>query len=114
MDPEELDLAPAWRDYRKRLAAVVAAIVGLVLWVDGADELVRALLGRDALVHALQAAWITLATGAAAWYGAFRCPHCGRAFHLAPWDVNPVASRCLRCGFRKWQDPDAARVLGRR
>lgn len=109
-----VELAPAWRSYRNRLAAVVVAIVGLVLWVDGADALVRLLLGGDALVHALEAAWITLGAGALAWYGAFPCPHCGGAFHYAPWDANPIASRCLRCGFPKWQDPDAARALSRR
>ena len=110
----ELGLAPAWRDYRNRLAVVLAAVVGLVLWMDGADSLVQDVLASDTLVHAAQAAWLTLATGAAVWYGAFRCPWCGQRFHLTLWDVNPIASRCLHCGFVKWRDPDAARVLSRR
>ena len=93
----ELGLAPAWRDYRNRLAAVVAAIVGLVLYLDGGDALLRDLLVTDGLVD-----------------GAFPCPWCRASFHWTLWDVNPIADRCLHCGFRKWRDPDAARVLTRR
>ncbi|HEX9242153.1 MAG TPA: hypothetical protein VF875_06880, partial [Anaeromyxobacter sp.] len=60
----ELELAPAWRDYRNRLAAVVVAIVALVLWVDGGDATMTEVLASDALLHALEAAWITCTTGA--------------------------------------------------
>jgi hypothetical protein len=107
-------LAPAWRDYRNRLAAVVVAIVGLVLWADGADAILRDLLESDALVHALGAAWLTGGLGALVWYGAFSCPFCGGSFHWTLWTVNPVADRCLHCGFRKWRDPHAAKVLSER
>jgi hypothetical protein len=107
-------LAPAWRDHRNRLAAVVVAIVGLVLWADGADAFLGGVLGSDALVHALGAAWLTGALGALVWYFAFPCPFCGGFFHWTIWVVNPIADRCLRCGFRKWRDPDAARVLSQR
>jgi hypothetical protein len=109
-----VELAPVWRDYRNRLAALVLAIVGLVLWADGADTLLAGTLASDALGHAAAAGWITFALGALVWYGAFPCPFCGRCFHWTLWVVNPVADRCLHCGFRKWRDPDAARVLSRR
>jgi hypothetical protein len=110
----QLELSPAWRDYRNRLAALVIASVGLVLWADGADALLGEVLGSDTFVHALAAAWITATAGALVWYGAFPCPFCGRCFHWTLWVANPIADRCLHCGFRKWRDPDAARVLSRR
>ena len=109
-----LELAPARRDYRNRLAAVVASIVGLVLWADGADAFIGDLVGSGAFVHALAAGWITFAIGALVWYGAFPCPYCRRCFHLASWLGNPLADRCVHCGFPKWRDPHAARVLSRR
>jgi hypothetical protein len=108
-------LAPAWRDYRNRLAVLVLAIVGLVLWADGLDGVLSDVLGSDAVVHAIAAGWLTLATGALVWYGAFRCPFCEERFHWTLWVINPIADRCLHCGFRKWRDPQAARALdGRR
>jgi Zn ribbon nucleic-acid-binding protein len=54
---------------------------------------------------------MTGTAGALAWYGAFPCPFCGRCFHLTIWIANPVADRCVHCGFRKWRDPHAGRVL---
>lgn len=105
-----LKLAPAWLDYRNRLGAVVAAIVGFILWFDGLDEVGRHVLG-DGLVHLLEAAWTTGAFAALVWYGAFRCPFCTKHFHWTVWVANPIAGECLHCGFRKWRDPHAARAL---
>lgn len=106
------DLAPAWLDYRNRLAALVAAIVGLVLWAGGADAPLRAALGEAAL-NGLAAAWITGSVAALGWLAAFRCPFCGKCFHWDLWIANPVARACLHCGFERWRDPDAARLLRR-
>jgi Zn ribbon nucleic-acid-binding protein len=107
-------LAPAWRDYRNRLAALVIAIAGLVLWADGADGFLADALGGGALLSAAAAGWLTFAAGALVWYGAFPCPYCGACFHFTLWVANPIADRCLHCGFLKWRDPDAARVLSAR
>jgi Zn ribbon nucleic-acid-binding protein len=109
-----LELAPVWRDYRNRLAALVIGIVGLVLWADGADGFLGDLLTGDAALHALAAAWITGTAGALVWLAAFRCPYCGKCFHWTLWVANPIADHCLHCGFQKWRDPHAARALGRR
>ena len=106
-------LAPAWLDYRNRLAAVVAAIVGLVLWLGGGDALLRAVLGETAL-NALAAAWLTGSLAALGWLAAFRCPFCGEHFHWDLWVANPVTRQCLHCGFERWRDPEAARALRRR
>ena len=108
-----MKLAPAWIDYRNRLGAVVLAIVGVVLWLDGLDGLARRVLGSDGAVHLLQAAWTTGAIAALGWWAAFRCPFCRNPFHWTLWVANPVADACLHCGFRKWRDPDAARALRR-
>ena len=109
-----LKLSPPWLDYRNRLGAVVAAIVGFVLWLDGLDEPARRLLGGDGPVHLLEAAWTTGAIAAVFWYSAFRCPFCRGFFHWTLWVANPIADQCLHCGFKKWRDPHAARVFGRR
>jgi hypothetical protein len=109
-----LELSPVWRDYRNRLGALVLAIVGLVLWADGADAFLRDLLGGDAALHGLAAAWLTGTAGALVWFAAFPCPFCGEFFHWTLWVANPIADRCLHCGFQKWRDPHAARVLGGR
>jgi hypothetical protein len=106
-------LAPVWLDYRNRLAALVAAMVGLVLWAGGADVLLRGVLDQTAL-NAVAAAWVTGSLAAVGWLGAFRCPFCGKPFHWDLWVANPIARQCLHCGFERWRDPDAARVLGRR
>jgi Zn ribbon nucleic-acid-binding protein len=103
-------LAPAWLDYRNRLAALVAAIVGLVLWAGGLDAPLRAGLGA-AGTNAIAAAWVTGSIAVLGWFAAFRCPFCGRCFHWTLWVANPVARRCLHCGFERWRDPDAARAL---
>jgi Zn ribbon nucleic-acid-binding protein len=108
-----LKLAPVWLDYRNRLGALVVAIVGFVLWLDGLDEAARRVLGGDGPVHLLEAGWTTGAIAALVWYAAFRCPFCAKHFHWTLWVVNPVADACLHCGFRKWRDPHAARALRR-
>lgn len=107
-------LAPVWVDYRSRLALLLAAVVGLVLWVDGVDAPLRELLGSEAAVDVLAAAWLTATAAALIRYAAFRCPYCGECFHWTLWVANPIASRCLHCGFEKWRDPDAGRALSPR
>jgi Zn ribbon nucleic-acid-binding protein len=107
-------LAPAWIDYRSRLAFLLVVLVGLVLWADGVDVLLRDLSVGDAALHALAAAWLTATAAAVIRYAAVRCPFCGGHFHWTLWVVNPIAHRCLHCGFQKWRDPDAARVLSPR
>lgn len=112
--PVERKLAPAWMDYRSRLAALVIATVGLVLWFDGADDVLRGVLGVEWPLHLLAAAWVTGSTGALVWYARFRCPFCGEHFHWDLWVANPIADRCVHCGFEKWRDPHAGRALSRR
>jgi hypothetical protein len=107
-------LAPAWRDYLTRLAAVVVGLVGLVLWVAGARGLLGGLFASDAPLDALAAAWLTGWLWALGRLALFPCPYCGKWFHMTWWSVNPVTTACLHCGFAKWRDPDAARVLSRR
>jgi hypothetical protein len=108
------DLAAPWRDYRIRAGILVIAIAGLVLWADGLGGLLRDAGGSDGALHVLAAAWATGSAGALVWFAAFPCPFCGKCFHWTIWDANPIAMRCLHCGFRKWRDPDGGRALGRR
>jgi hypothetical protein len=104
-------LAPSWRDYRTRLAALIAALVGLVLGVGGALAAIRDLTGSDAPGHLLASAWITGSVAALVWYAMFPCPYCGKCFHWTLWIANPISRVCLHCGFEKWRDPHAAREL---
>lgn len=106
-------LAPAWIDYRNRLAALVLAIVGIVLWFAGLGAALGA-LASAAVVHAIQAAWLTGSLAVAGWLAAFRCPSCGHHFHWNLWLANPIAAACLHCGFEKWRDPRPVRQRGRR
>jgi hypothetical protein len=107
-------LAPAWLDYRTRLAVLLVAIVGLVLWADGLGPILREALGTDGPLHLLAAAWTTGSVAALVWFAAFPCPFCGKCFHWTLWVANPIAGSCLHCGFEKWRDPDAGRALTRR
>ncbi|HEX9398848.1 MAG TPA: hypothetical protein VF912_01965 [Anaeromyxobacter sp.] len=106
-------LAPAWLDYRKRLGALVAAVVGLALGAGGALSALRDLAGSDTPGNLLASAWITGSVAALGWFAAFRCPFCGERFHWTLWVANPIARACLHCGFEKWRDPHAARALAR-
>lgn len=105
-------LAPPWRDYRHRLAAVIVGLAGLVAWADGVDVPLGRLL-PDGALHALAAAWLTAVAGALGWLAAFRCPFCGEHFHWTVWVANPIARRCLHCGFEKWRDPAAGKAFTR-
>jgi Zn ribbon nucleic-acid-binding protein len=104
-------LAPAWLDYRNRLAATAVAAVGIVLWIGGLGAALRVLLDDGAALHALEAAWLTGAIASLGWLAAFRCPSCGHPFHWTLWWANPVADECLHCGFRKWRDPRPVREI---
>jgi hypothetical protein len=106
-------LAPAWLDYRRRLAVLVVAVVGLVLWAGGVGTLGLP-LASDAALDALAAAWLTGSAWALVRLALFPCPYCGKWFHMTTWIANPIAAECLHCGFAKWRDPDAARALTRR
>jgi Zn ribbon nucleic-acid-binding protein len=107
-------LAPVWRDYRNRLALLVVAILGLVLWAGGLGDAAGGAAGLEGPLHAAAAAWVTGSVWAFLRFAAFRCPSCGERFHWTLWFANPIAAHCLHCGFAKWRDPDAARTLGRR
>lgn len=107
-------LAPAWLDYRNRVALLVVAIVGLVLWAGGLGEAVGGAPALEGPLHAAAAAWVTGSAWALLRFAAFRCPFCGERFHWTLWVANPIAARCLHCGFAKWRDPGAARTLRQR
>ena len=104
-------LHPAWREYRRRLRALLAStaatlvIAGYASAPDGAlTQLAR---------RVLLSAGLTACVAAVVWFASFRCPLCDRHFHWTWWVSNPFARRCLHCGFEKWRDPRAARELGR-
>jgi len=37
----------------------------------------------------------------------FPCPRCHKRFFSKWYVCNPLAKRCLHCGFAKWGDPNA-------
>jgi hypothetical protein len=112
-DRAEPGLHPAWREYRRRVRALLGAggatlvVAAAVAAFAPAGEL-AALLRR-----ALLSAGLTACVAALAWLAGFRCPFCGRPFHWTWWISNPLARRCLHCGFEKWRDPCSARELRR-
>ena len=107
-------LAPAWLDYRTRLACLVIGVVGLVLWAGGIAGALRTIWSSDAELQVVAAAWLTGCLWALVRLALFPCPYCGKWFHMTLWTANPITSECLNCGFAKWRDPDAARAFRRR
>jgi Zn ribbon nucleic-acid-binding protein len=106
-----IGLHPAWREYRRRLRALVAscAATAAIAWgVSAPGDEVAELVRRVLLSAAL-----TACVAAVVWFAGFRCPYCGQHFHWTWWVSNPFARRCLHCGFEKWRDPHAARGLRR-
>jgi Zn ribbon nucleic-acid-binding protein len=108
------ELPAVWRDYRTRQRVAVGVLLSylpLVRWLGAAlDGLARD--GRPHLI--LASAWLTASVAAVAWFASFRCPFCAKHFHWTWWVSNPFSPRCLHCGFRRWRDPEAARIYTRR
>ncbi len=109
-------LHAAWRDYRvRRGTALAVGVAGPPLaWTARLLERAGAagVVPHGALLHhVVAAAWATAGIASLAWFAAFRCPFCRAHFHWTWLVSNPLARRCLHCGFERWRDPDAARRL---
>lgn len=56
----------------------------------------------DALFCALALVWLT-GCCVTAWlaFGEFRCPRCGKLFHVGDFRGNVFATRCVHCGLER-------------
>jgi hypothetical protein len=107
-------LHPAWREYRRRLRALLAACAGAAAIGAGYACALGGSAPGELPRRVLLSAALTACAAAGIWFARFRCPSCARHFHWTWWVSNPFARRCLHCGFEKWRDPRAGRELSRR
>ena len=99
---------PSWEDYRRRRKVLwiafigylpVGAIVGLPL---------NGILGSELPVIVLALVWMGIFAYAVVRMDSFPCPRCGMPFFSRPFVQNPLAQRCMRCGWPKWLERNAA------
>ena len=96
----------AWARYRRGKNLFIASMVGVVpafmligCWLSN-------VIGSETPLYA--AAFLTMAyvvLGAVV-HTYWRCPRCGKSFHLNGSYGNAIAQRCLHCGLPKWSGTD--------
>ncbi len=94
-------LHDCWRDYRRRQASVILAVLAYFPLVRWTGDILRRLAGSPIPADLVAAAWLTALVASATWFATFRCPSCSETFHFTIWLANPVSSRCMHCGFEK-------------
>ena len=98
-------LHPAWANYRRRRLVAFLLFVGYLPAVLAIAIPLKRVTGSDEWMAAVAFCWM------AAWgfsiirLGSFRCPRCGKGFHVSGMFGNPLARNCLHCRLPKWADP---------
>lgn len=72
----------------------VSRLLQHVRWLDSGDVLI-----------AVMGAWMVAFAVALFRWQWFRCPRCDAQFHQRGLFSNVLSSRCLNCGFPKWEEP---------
>jgi len=90
----------AWRDYRWRWWSVWGLAYGFMGVAIGTSALLPGTLA-NAVIYCWVGAWGLSGLR----LGLFRCPACGKCFHLTSWLTNILSRRCLHCGLPKYQEP---------
>ena len=90
----------AWRDYRWRWWTFWGLAYGFMGIVIGASALLPRTLA-NAIIYSWVGAWGLSGLR----LGLFRCPACGKCFHLTSWWTSILSRRCLHCGLPKYQEP---------
>lgn len=107
-------LHPAWRSYRHWRRLRVAGFLGYVpaMWLVARAS--SSLTSSDTPVLVAAMTWMIAWSLCIVRVGWFRCPRCGKAFHLKPrlgpiplWSTRCFSRHCVNCGLPKWADPVA-------
>jgi hypothetical protein len=96
-------LAEGWADYRRRQWFAALISIGFIPLTGLIVLSIEALTRADRFITPFVAALALLVLGAWCRFILFRCPHCGRNFHLTPlWHLTR-GRRCPHCGLERYQ-----------
>jgi hypothetical protein len=92
------DYAKSWSDYRRRqwLAVLAPVVLAPVAAAIGATA------SHDALSLAPAVAWLICTFVVWSWFIWFRCPHCGKRFHITPVLSLSLGKKCPHCGLARY------------
>jgi len=91
-----------WTDLRKRRNILWIIFFAWLPLAGLVAALSRTWLKAPVLAVAAAVVWLVAYAASAWWFASFKCPRCGRRFHVKGWWQNPFANRCLHCGLPKW------------
>jgi hypothetical protein len=98
----------SWQNYRRRRFWFFVIWLTYVPGVFVLGYPLSRLLDSGIPVYILAGAWIVAFIASANYMELFPCPKCRRAFFRTSWFHNPLARRCVHCGFPKWSDSSSA------
>jgi|SRR6185369_8411604 len=93
-----------WQDYRRRRLRFLVVWLTYVPGVLIVGYPLTRAFGSDIPIYLVAGAWMLAFVFSAGHMESFSCPRCHRAFFCASWFHNPLARRCVHCGFPKWSD----------
>ena len=96
---------PQWQDYKRRRNLLAFAFIGYVPITGIFAYLTTQFLHTQAAIPAFAGCWMAFFAFAGIRFQLFRCPRCGKRFFLKSLYKNPLTSRCLHCGLRKYSGP---------
>jgi hypothetical protein len=99
--------AEQWDNYRKRLLMFWSILLGGFLFVAVVGILLSQVLPAnmaDPIIYAMCVAWMLAYAVAGIRLTSWRCPRCRKEYFVGAILVNQLASRCLHCGLKKWDE----------
>ena len=95
----------SWQNYRQRRLWFFAIFLGYIPGVLALGFPLTWLFGSDIPFYIVGGAWMLAFVISSIYMSSFPCPSCHRAFFFTWWHHNPLARRCVHCGFPKWSEP---------
>ena len=97
----------SWQEYRRRRLWFFVIWLTYVPGVFVLGYPLTWLFGSDIPIYVVAGAWMLAFIVSANYMESFCCPRCHDAFFRKFWFHNPLARRCVHCGFQKWSDDDS-------
>jgi hypothetical protein len=98
-----LPSASSWDDYRRRRRLFWIAFLGYLPVVASVGLFLKWLFGSEVPFLVLALTWMAFFFVAGIRMNTFPCPRCGKPFFQTLFYGNPLAKRCVRCGWPKWE-----------
>lgn len=95
-----------WDEYRKHRNLLLFAFIGYVPIMLGIALLSVHLFSTFTPLFVAAFAWMAFLIIAWNLFLRFPCPRCGKWFFAKWWYHNPIARRCVHCGFPKYAEPN--------